>query len=163
MWVRVRTPLWWAEVKKGKEKKRRSGKKLYGDQTPGELSRSECHLSVWGLSRVTDINTLAVVGERTQGHRGSDDFYVKKLPCGRSRIRTCDRSVYSTFHVELTDAFTYRAYYPLKVTWRSNSGFTFRLHWLIIMPYIRPRPLSTLPTPPDFKLKKKKSVTTHGE
>ena len=28
---------------KKKEKKRRSGKKLYGDQTPGELSRSECH------------------------------------------------------------------------------------------------------------------------
>ena len=71
---------------------------------------------LWRLSRVTDINTLAVVGERTQGQRGSDDFYVKKLPCGRSRIRTCDRSVYSTFHVELTDAFTYRAYYPLKVT-----------------------------------------------
>lgn len=112
------------EVKKGK-KKRRSGKKLHGDQTPGELTRSECHLSVWGLSRVTEINTLAVAGERTQCLRGNDDFYVKKLPCGRSRIRTCDRSVYSTFHVELTDDFTYRGVLPVK----GNLTLQFRFYF----------------------------------
>lgn len=97
------------EVKKGKKKKKEKWKEVTWTSNSRRVDTVRVSLICVGIiPSHGEINTLAVVGERTQCLRGNDGFYVKKLPCGTSRIRTCDRSVYSTFHVELTDAFTYR-------------------------------------------------------
>lgn len=67
-------------------------------------------LPAGGLSQDTEVNTLAIVGKRTQSHRGVDDFYVKKLSYRtKSHLRTYDGSVHSTFHFGLIGAFSCRA------------------------------------------------------